>query len=156
MTQRAVPALKFESAVQVLPHVSGYKGPPAFTLHTEEITGVGVRVNVAVKVGVDAAASQAQARKTVNAAAQALLLMNFRNLPGIFKSHPASCQNACIVKYFYGVIIHQPHSKFHFFQLFTRLKYKTLKKYSRVRMMQAGVFVISTAHPLSGLSCQYC
>jgi hypothetical protein len=62
VTQCAVPVLKFVSAIYVLPQLSGYKGPPAFTLHMEETTGV--FVNVAVTVGVNvgvAAASQAQA-----------------------------------------------------------------------------------------------
>jgi hypothetical protein len=57
-----VPLLKFVSAIQVLPQLSGYKGPPAFTRHIEEMTGV--LVNVAVIVGVNvgvAAARQAHA-----------------------------------------------------------------------------------------------
>lgn len=76
VTPCAVPLLKFESAVQVLPHVSGYRGPPAFTRHTAEITAVGVVVIVAVRTGVgdDVAASQAKANTAVKIIALTLFM----------------------------------------------------------------------------------
>jgi hypothetical protein len=84
VTQCAVPLLKFESAVHVFPQLSGYKGPPAFTRHTEETTTV--LVNVAVAVGVNvgvAAAAQIQANIEIQSRIKTLLKRKTRH-PVVF------------------------------------------------------------------------